>query len=147
MSSPDREARIAKDRLSPAALAPLRKTVQIISPTVTRRPQLDAMLGDIAVIGKSTLEVMRDRVLNGHQLDEDELGDFQKVSDGVFKQARLEMAVEKHVEERTGSMDIEDLATNVRSEMPRVLGRFNLKPDIITSITEAILAELGLDET
>ncbi len=105
------------------------------------------MLGDIAVIGKSTLETIRDRVLNGHQLDEDEIGDFQKLSEGVFKQARLEMAVEKHIEERTGSMDIEDLARNVRSEMPRVLGRFNLKPEIITSITEAVLTELGLDET
>lgn len=145
MSLPDREARIAKDRLSPSALEPLRKTVQIVSPTVTRRPALDAMLGDIAVIGKSTLETIRDRVLNGHQLDEDEIGDFTKVSEGVFKQARLEMAVEKHVEERTGSMDIEDLASDIRGELPRVLTRFNLKPDIIESVTEAILVALGLD--
>jgi hypothetical protein len=146
MSRSEREARIAKDRLSPSALEPLRKTVQIISPTVTRRPALDSMLGDIATIGKSSLEGMRDSVLGGHKLDNEELGKFTQLSEGVFKQARLEMAVEKHIEERTGSMDSDDIASGVMQAIPRILSRFNLKPDIVSDITQALLLELGLDD-
>jgi hypothetical protein len=140
------EKRLVKDRLSYDDLVPLRKAVAVISPTVTRRPVLDAMLGDVAVIAHKTLQDMRARIESGHQLDEDEIGDFKNIVELVLKQARLEMAVEKHVEERTATLENAEISSGVSAALVTVLVKFKLKAEIVDSITKAVLVELGLAE-
>jgi hypothetical protein len=147
MSSSGRiEKRLVKDRLSYDDLVPLRKAVAVISPTVTRRPVLDAMLGDVAIIAHKTLQEMRTRLDSGHQLDEDEIKDFKNIVELVLKQARLEMAVEKHVEERTATLENAEISSGVSAALVTVLVKFNLKAEIVDSITKAVLVELGLSE-
>jgi hypothetical protein len=146
MTSSERSALLARDRLQPNAIEPLRKRVQVISPTVTRRPALDCMLGDIAIIAQSNLEAMRVRSQGGDQLNEDEIGDFRHYCELVFKQARLEMAVEKHIEERTATMDADDIGKGVAEDVQGVLFKFNIKQEVADAIMLAILAKLGLDE-
>jgi hypothetical protein len=140
------EKRLVKDRLSYDDLVPLRKAVTVVSPTVTRRPVLDAMLGDVAVIAHKTLQDMRARIESGHQLDEDEIGDFKNIVELVLKQARLEMAVEKHVEERTATLENAEISSGVSAALVTVLVKFKLKAEIVDSITKAVLVELGLAE-
>jgi hypothetical protein len=118
----------------------------MISPTVTRRPALDAMLGDIAYIAKANLEAMRTRAMSGHQLDEAEIKDFRHYCEITLKQARLEMAVEIHVEQRTGRMDSEAIATGVVQSLADLLPKFHLRDGAVEEITKAVLVELGLDE-
>ena len=147
MSSSARiEKRLAKDRLTHQDLVPLRKAVAVISPTVTRRPVFDVMLGDVAIIAHETLQNIRSRVQSGHQLDEDEIKDFKNIVDLVLKQARLEMAVEKHVEERTATLETAEISSGVSAALVTVLVKFNLKAEIVDSITSAVLVELGLSE-
>jgi hypothetical protein len=140
------EKRLVKDRLSYDDLVPLRKAVAVVSPTVTRRPVLDAMLGDVAVIAHETLQTMRNRIQSGHQLDEDEIKDFKNIVELVLKQARLEMAVEKHVEERTATLENAEISSGVSAALVTVLVKFKLKAEIVDSITKAVLVELGLAE-
>lgn len=140
------EKRLVKDRLSYDDLVPLRKAVAVVSPTVTRRPVLDAMLGDVAVIAHETLQTMRTRIQSGHQLDEDEIKDFKNIVELVLKQARLEMAVEKHVEERTATLENAEISSGVSAALLTVLVKFKLKAEIVDSITSAVLVELGLAE-
>ena len=123
----------------------MRRRATVISPTVTRRPALDQMLGDIAIIAQSNLEAMRVRSQGGYQLDEDEVGDFRHYCELVFKQARLEMAVEKHVEERTGAMDSSDIATGVTAALSEVLLKFEISVEAVDAISRAVLVKLGLD--
>ena len=146
MSSLDRATKVARDRLSSDALVPLRKATAVISPTVTRRPALDAMLGDMAIIAKANLEAMRDRALTGHQLDEDEIQDFRHLCELVLKQSRLEMAVEKHVEQRTATMDTTEIREGIIVALKAVLVRFHLSQAVVEGITETVLMELGLQD-
>jgi len=132
--------------LEPGSIEPLRKRITVISPTVTRRPALDAMLGDIAIIAKANLEAMRERCHHGHQLDEDEIKDFRYYSEIVLKQARLEMAVEKHVEERTASMDKRVMAEEVEDELRKVCMKFAVKIEVIDHLVPAVLEAFGLDD-
>ncbi len=146
MTTSERSALLARDRLAPNAIEPLSKRVMIISPTVTRRPALDCMLGNIANIAQSNLEAMDERCRGGDQLNEDEIKDFRHYCEIVFKQARLEMAVEQHVEERAAGQDPDEGADDVTQAMQEVLFKFNVKDEVIQALTQAVLIKLGLDE-
>ena len=104
------------------------------------------MLGNIAIIATHNLESMRARCDNGHQLDEDEIKDFRYYAEIVLKQARLEMAVEKHVEERTASMDKRVMAEEVEDELRKVCMKFSVKLDVINHLVTAVLEAFGLDD-
>ena len=145
MNSPERGALLARDRLSPNAIEPLRKRVIIVSPTVTRSPELDVMLGNISSIAQNNLAAMRERSENGDQLDEEEIKLFRFYAEIVHKQARLEMAVEKHVEERAAGQDSDESAEDVSDGVREVLFKFNIKLEVVEAITAAVLVKLGLD--
>ncbi len=146
MASSERSALLARDRLSPGAIEPLRKQVMIISPTVSRRPGLDVALGDIASIAQFNLECMRERSQGGDQLDEDGIKDFKSYCEITFKQARLEMAVEKHVEERASGLDPDESSEGIAEAMSEVLLKFNVKLEVVEALIKAVLDKLGLDE-
>jgi hypothetical protein len=147
MTSSERSALLARDRLSPGAIEPLRKQVMIISPTVSRRPGLDVALGDIATLAQFNLECMRVRAQeNGEQLDEDGIKDFRNYCEITFKQARLEMAVEKHIEERASGLDPDESSEGIVEAMSEVLLKFNIKLEVVEALIQAVLKKLGLDE-
>ncbi len=94
-----------------------RHRVQIVSPTVTRRPALDATLADMSVVAQFELEQMRKNSMNHIQLGEDGIRDFSRLCEQVLKQTRLEIEVEKHVDQRTAGLSREDLADSIARKL------------------------------
>jgi len=116
----------------------------VVSPTVTRRPQLDAMLGMTSMIAMHELEAMRDKILDtGSRLDREERKTFQQICEAVIKQTRLEMEVERHVEQRMSGMDDKELASLIAQELTDLL-RGRVAPDSVQPIVEGLLDALGL---
>jgi hypothetical protein len=134
--------KIVKSRLSVHDIPTLR--MQVVSPAVVGRPELDSTLADMSMISKRELEELRHIVLSGGHLDEDQMRRYDILSEIVMKQARLEMAVEKHVDERAASMQSEDLADGITRSIHKVLADYSLSGEAVERISWAILKELGL---
>lgn len=133
------EDRLAKSRLRHNEVPALRKDV--IAPSVIRRPVLDSMLADAAVIAKFELEQMR---VNGRRLDREEMLRFEKICQIIIKQSRLEMEVERHVESRAAQLDADDLADGISKAVRNALSNYNLNTEAVDNVCGAVLTELGL---
>lgn len=134
--------KIVKSRLSANDIPSLR--VQVVAPAVVGRPELDSTLADMSLISKRELEDLREVVMRGGRLDEEEMRRYRFLSEIVMDQARLEMAVEKHVEERASSMEDEDLSDGIVRALRKVLADYSLSLDAVEKICKAVLKEFGL---
>lgn len=110
----------------------------VISPTITRQPRLDAMLGDMTLIAQHNLEQMRDGAMNGKYLGREGLKQFIEIGQMVLRQTRTEMEVEKHVEARVKGQTDKELALAI---VQKLQGR-NVDGETILIVLE----ELGLDD-
>ncbi|GAG06004.1 unnamed protein product, partial [marine sediment metagenome] len=72
-----------------------RPPTQIIAPTVTRQPKLDSMLGNISIVADIELNRLRVKVQSGDFLDKEDRKAFKEYCESAFRQARVEMEVEK----------------------------------------------------
>lgn len=94
----------------------------VVTPAISRRPEMDALLGDMAFVAKAALQEMRTAVI-AHRCEHcgrgatnaQELRKNKWIFETVLKQARVEMDLEKHVEAQTAGMDEEDLATDIEN--------------------------------
>lgn len=109
----------------------------VVSPTVTRRPALDAMLGDMQVVAQHNLEQMRNKALNGVYLGREELKQFIEISQMVLRQTRTEMEVERHVEARVKGQTDKELAIAIAQKLQT--------KGIDNEVIIDVLEELGLD--
>jgi hypothetical protein len=105
-----------------------------MSPSVTRRPNIDAMLGDISVIAQHLLGNMRRKIAAGAILDESELRQFRETAETILRQTRVEIEVEKHIASRTSSMSAEQ----IRDSIVEALEKKNVEPDVIDIVLDAL---------
>lgn len=116
---------------------PGRERHVIVAPTVTRRPQLDVMLGKMTVVAEFILDDLNQKALDRIPLGRDEIKAFNEVAQTIIRQTRTEMDVEKHVEERAKRQNDADLA--------RSLARKLLDRGFGEDVVEAVLDELELE--
>lgn len=136
----------ARDAKSLDVVPQLRYAPQVIAPTVTRRPAIDSMFGDIAIVGSAILHQMRVAVQSGDaSFDKESIDKFRQISEIAIKQARVEMAVEKHVEERASGMDNKEVAQDLSRELNQVLMRQPINDTVRQNIVDICLMTLGLD--
>jgi len=117
----------------------------VVSPTVTRRPRLDAMLGMSSMIAEHELERMRDKAMNGSYLGTDDQRAFKEICELLLKQTRLEMEVEKHVEQRMATMEDKDLTKLLENELHDRL-HDHVSEDVAHSVVYGVLNALGLGQ-
>ena len=136
----------ARDAKSLDVVPQLRYAPQVIAPTVTRRPAIDSMFGDIAIVGSAILHQMRVAVQSGDaSFDKESIDKFRQISEIAIKQARVEMAVEKHVEERASGMDVKEVAQDLSRELNQVLMRQPINDTVRQNLVDICLMTLGLD--
>jgi len=116
----------------------------VISPTVTRRPALDAMLGTTSMIAQHELELLLAKIHEGKALDRDDRKAFKELTEALMKQTRLEMEVEKHVEQRMGSMEDSDLKRLIENELHDRL-HDHVTLEVAQQVTVGLINALGLD--
>ena len=109
---------------------------QVVGPSLTRQPHIDAMLHDMAIISQSCLERIRNKVMDGQFLDRDELREFKDICETVLRQTRVEMEVEQHVSQRTSAMSGEQIEVAIKDAL--------LKEGIDTEVTRLVLQALGI---
>ena len=109
---------------------------EIVGPSLTRQPHIDAMLHDMAIISQSCLERIRNKVMDGQFLDRDELREFKDICETVLRQTRVEMEVEQHVSQRTSAMSGEQIEVAIKDAL--------LKEGIDTEVTRLVLQALGI---
>jgi hypothetical protein len=90
---------------------------QVISPALTRRPDIDSMLGDIAYSCKRLLETMRIKLESGDVPERSELRDFKETCETVLRQAKTEIELEKHADSRQGGLRPEELREIIQSAL------------------------------
>jgi len=112
---------------------------QIVSPVVTRRPEIDSMMGTMAFIAEWALENWRTKIVNKEGLDRKELRDFRETCETVLRQAKTEMEIEKHVAARTSAMSAEEISRAIQLE----LTQHNIDEDVV----QLVLTALGLSQT
>lgn len=104
------------------------------------------MFGDIAIVGSAILHQMRVAVQSGDaSFDKEAIDKFRQISEIAIKQARVEMAVEKHVEERASGMDNKEVAQDLSRELNQVLMRQPINDTVRQNIVDICLMTLGLD--
>ena len=116
---------------------PNNKRHVVIAPTVTRKPVYDAMLSDAQIVAQYILEGLRNKSLNRLELSRQDLRDYKEIAETVVKQVRLEMEVERHVEQRAKTQDRHEVAVKIAKRL-----REKLVTDEIILI---VLEELGLE--
>ncbi len=109
---------------------------EIVGPSLTRQPHIDAMLHDMAIISQSCLERIRNKVMDGQFLDRDELREFKDICETVLRQTRVEMEVEQHVSQRTSAMSGEQIEVAIKEALNR--------EGIGTEVTLVVLKALGI---
>ena len=109
---------------------------RIMSPVVTRRPEIDSMLGSMAFISQWFLENMRTNIMAQRIPDRDELRDFKDICETVLRQAKTEMEIEKHIDQRTSGMNTEELRTILVKELS--------EKDIDLETINVVLGALGM---
>ena len=135
--------RLHRETQTDLVIADKRRHV-VISPTVTRRPALDAMLGTTSMVAQHELELLLSKIHEGKTLDRDDRKAFKELTEMLLKQTRLEMEVEKHVEQRMGSSDDKDLAELIRREVHDCLSS-HTSTDVASSLAERLISALELD--
>ncbi len=108
----------------------------IMSPVITRRPDIDSMLGDMAFCSKILLEKMRNKLMDGAMPDRMELRDFKDTCETVLKQARTEIELEKHAAQRATAMSSEQIQHTIQTALARA--------DVNQEVAEVVLDALGL---
>ena len=109
---------------------------QVVGPSLTRQPHIDAMLHDMAIISQSCLERIRNKVMDGQFLDRDELREFKDICETVLRQTRVEMEVEQHVSQRTSAMSGEQIEVAIKEALSM--------EGIDTEVTLLVLRALGI---
>lgn len=122
-----------------------RKRHIVVSPTVTRRPKLDSMLGMTSMIAEHELERMRDRAMNGSYLGSDDQKAFKEICLLLLKQTRLEMEVERHVEQRMAAMEDAEIAMTIETELRDQL-QTHVTEEVANSVIYGVLNAIGLSE-
>jgi len=112
---------------------------QIISPSITRRPEIDSTLGDMAWLSKVFLEQMRNKVFDGHIPDRDELRNFKDICETVLRQAKTEIELEKHANQKVASLSVEEIRQTITKAL--------LREGIEQKVIEAVIEALGMSPT
>ena len=92
---------------------------RIISPIITNRPEIDSMLGDMAFCSKRFLELMRNKLMDGDMPDRNELRDFKDTCETVLRQAKVEMELEKHADQRQASMTADEIRDTIQHALSK----------------------------
>ncbi|MBT8460582.1 MAG: hypothetical protein KJN60_13005 [Boseongicola sp.] len=105
------------------------------------------MFGDIAIVGSHILQQMRQEVQTGdaHKFNQDQISIFKQIAEIAIKQARVEMAVEKHVEERTSGMESAEMAQDLRRDLDNVLMKQPITDTLRQNLIDIVMMHLGLD--
>lgn len=110
---------------------------KIISPVVTRRPEIDSMLADTAYLAKRFLEEMRNKTAEPDwEMSRRELQDFKDVCEMVLRQAKTEIEIEKHVMSRTTAMSGDEISETIQLALKR--------SGVPSETTNLVLEALGL---
>lgn len=143
----DRNALINRQRINITDVPTLHDGLQVVSPSVMRRPVLDQMLADASIVAAKFLHDSRARI-NGNSFtwEDFDINKFERICELVLKQTRLELAVEKHVEERASSVDASDVAEGIVRSMRVAMSQFELPEGLDTALVSAITKELGLTD-
>lgn len=108
----------------------------IMSPVITRRPDIDSMLGDIAYSCKLLLETTRNKLAEGKIPDRKELRDFKDVCETVLRQAKTEIELEKHAASRTAAMTSEEIRETIQTALSQA--------GVEQAVTNLVLDALGM---
>ncbi len=105
------------------------------------------MFGDIAIVGSHILQQMRQEVQTGdaHKFNQEQISTFKQIAEIAIKQARVEMAVEKHVEERTSGMESVDITKDLGRDLNDILMKQPINDTLRNNIIDVVMMHLGLD--
>ena len=110
------------------------RPTHIIAPVVTRRPAIDQMLGDMAIISQIALERMRNKVLDDKFLDKEEKREFKDICETVLRQTRVEMEVEDHVAKKTAGLS----ASQIDDQIVHALKSAGVAESVTLLVREAL---------
>jgi len=106
----------------------------VVGPALTRQPHLDSMLHDMAIISRTCLERIRNKVMDGQFLDRDEMREFKELCETVLRQTRVEIEVEQHVSHRTATMSGEQ----IRATITEALAKKGMAQEVVDIVLEAL---------
>lgn len=120
----------------------------VVSPAISRRPEIDALLGDMAFIARHALQEMRNATTGAAKcnhcgrggLKPKEMRENRWIFESVLKQARVEMDLEKHVQDQTAAMGERELASTIRQAIHENWTPQSTKEEV----ADIVLVALGL---
>jgi len=92
------------------------------------------MLHDMAIISRTCLERIRNKVMDGQFLDRDEMREFKELCETVLRQTRVEIEVEQHVSHRTATMSGEQ----IRATITEALAKKGMAQEVVDIVLEAL---------